>query len=175
MPAARLRQRQSRTTSVSWWLRWICQRTPPDWTRLYDSRMPLAPGEVCAGYTNNNATEFGGYKSLVAKTEEAAKVPAALVAVLAYWGTPETDGWWVDDLIRFATRVGAGGLVGLLELRLITGSVLYYAAGLAATVTKKYDLLARMFRLERDDPPMVWATSTACGNSNASENLREHR
>jgi hypothetical protein len=101
---------------------------------------------------HNNAANYGGYEALIASTEEATRVVASIVAVLAYWGNADNDDWWIDELERFATPVRGGGLTSLLELRVIAGTILYYAAGVAACLTKRHDLTARILRLERDDP-----------------------
>jgi hypothetical protein len=102
-----------------------------------------------------SAADLGGLETLVASSEEKSSVPAALIAVLSYWGDEETDDWWVDEILRLTSQPRAGGLVCLLKLRLIAASFLYYAAGVAAVAKKRYDLLARLFRLERQDPS--WA------------------
>jgi len=102
-----------------------------------------------------SAADLGGLETLVASSEEASCVPAALVAVLTYWGNDETDAWWIEEIIRLASQPRGGGLVSLLRMRLIAASFLYYAAGVAAVAKKRYDLLARLFRMERQDPS--WA------------------
>lgn len=102
-----------------------------------------------------SAADLGGLEMLVASSEEASCVPAALIATLAYWGTEETDDWWVDEILRLCSEPRVGGVVSLLKLRLISASFLYYAGGVAAVAKKRYALLARMFRMERQDPS--WA------------------
>jgi len=101
---------------------------------------------------HNNEADYGGYEALIGSTEEATKVGASVVAVLAYWGNAENDDWWIDELERYATPVRGGGLTSLLELRVIAGTILFYAAGIAAYLSKRYGLLARILGLERDNP-----------------------
>jgi hypothetical protein len=98
------------------------------------------------------AQPLGGYPLLVERVEELSKVPAALVAVMTYWGNATTDEWWIQDIVRFATQPRAGGLVSLLQLRMIAGATMFYAAGVAAVASKRYEVLTRLLRLERDNP-----------------------
>lgn len=89
------------------------------------------------------------YEVMLARIEEATRLPAALIAALAYWGNGDTDRWWVEELPRFATPVDGSGLVKLLSLRVVSGSVLFYAAGVAAVAAQRFDLLGRLFALRR--------------------------
>ncbi|MEW1974448.1 SIR2 family protein [Microbacterium profundi] len=98
----------------------------------------------------------GDYEAMLARIEEATRLPAALLATLAYWGDSDTDSWWIDELPRFATPVDGSGLVKLLSLRVVSGSILFYAAGIAfyaagiaAVARGRFDLLGRMFALRR--------------------------
>jgi hypothetical protein len=90
-----------------------------------------------------------GYVSMLERVEEASKVCVALVASLAYWGDERTDRWWMDELVRFSRQNQASGSVKLLRLRLISGSALFYTAGIGALASKRYDLLARLLVLTR--------------------------
>ncbi|HCE5431450.1 TPA: SIR2 family protein [Legionella pneumophila] len=91
----------------------------------------------------------GDYESMLARIEEATRLPAALLATLTYWGNSDTDSWWIDELPRFATPVDGSGLVKLLSLRVVSGSILFYAAGVSAVARGRFDLLGRMFALRR--------------------------
>jgi hypothetical protein len=91
----------------------------------------------------------GDYESLLASVEEATGMTGALVATLAYWGDERTDEWWMDELVRFATPADGSGLVKLLSLRVVSGSALFYAAGVAAVASQRFGLLARLFALRR--------------------------
>jgi hypothetical protein len=95
---------------------------------------------------------YGGYEAMVARVREASKVPTALVATLAYWGRESTDRWWLDDVRRLAINARGGGLTRLLTLRYVAGSALFYAAGVAAVASRRYDLVRRLFNLERPNP-----------------------
>jgi hypothetical protein len=99
----------------------------------------------------NLATHEGGedYEAMLARIEEASRMTGALVATLTYWGDNTTDNWWIDELPRFATPVDGSGLVRLLSLRVVSGSVLFYAAGVAAVAAQRFDLLGRLFALQR--------------------------
>ncbi|EJZ09467.1 hypothetical protein MVAC_12376 [Mycolicibacterium vaccae ATCC 25954] len=100
----------------------------------------------------NDRKVYEGYADLVSSTEEATKVTASLVAVLAYWGRSENDDWWLPHLERFAVPVRSGGLTALLELRMVAGSILFYSAGVSAVLKRRYGLLARILRTNRDNP-----------------------
>lgn len=89
------------------------------------------------------------YEPMITRVEEAARLPAALLATLAFWGNDRTDAWWSDEIPRFATPVDGSGLTALLSLRVIAGSFLFYAAGIAAVAGQRYDLLGRLFSLRR--------------------------
>lgn len=93
-----------------------------------------------------------GYVAMLERVEEASKVCLALTASMAYWGDERTDHWWIDEIERFSRQHHASGSVRLLTLRLIAGSALFYAAGIAALASKRYSLLVRLFRLKRPHP-----------------------
>jgi SIR2-like domain len=95
---------------------------------------------------------YGGYDAILERIEEASKVSCALVATLAYWGDETSDGWWIDELERFSSNARGGGLTKLLSLRVVTGSALFYSAGVAAVAARRYDLLAQLFGASRTNP-----------------------
>ncbi|UVY83219.1 SIR2 family protein [Brachybacterium sp. NBEC-018] len=96
-----------------------------------------------------NQRDADPYEELVERAEEATLLPAALLATLAYWGRPETDRWWLGEIPRLATGVDGSGAVRLLNLRVVSGSMLFYAAGIAAVAAQRYDLLGRLFGARR--------------------------
>ncbi|OMQ28574.1 hypothetical protein BK799_29630 [Rhodococcus sp. D-1] len=98
------------------------------------------------GYSNAQ------YKEAVQQVWEATKVPAALVAVLSYWGEDTSDSWWMDELERFSVHPRVSGQTAVIKLRMVVGSVLFYAASVGAVAGKRYDLLTRLLRLHRTDP-----------------------
>lgn len=89
------------------------------------------------------------YEAMLARVEEASRMTGALVATLAYWGNEDTDNWWINELPRFATSLDGSGLVKLLSLRVVSGNILFYAAGVPAVAAQRFDLLARLFALRR--------------------------
>ena len=97
-------------------------------------------------------SQYGGYEAMVERIQESSKVAAALVATLAYWGDDQSDGWWVEDLERFATHARGGGLTALLTLRQVAGVSLFYSAGIAAVAGRRYGLLRRLFELQTVNP-----------------------
>lgn len=96
-----------------------------------------------------NQKDADPYGELVERVEEATLLSAALLATLAYWGRPETDRWWLNEVPRFATGVDGSGAVRLLNLRVVSGSMLFYAAGIAAVAAQRYDLLGQLFAARR--------------------------
>ncbi|SKB02733.1 SIR2-like domain-containing protein [Agreia bicolorata] len=101
---------------------------------------------------HRSAEEHGGYPGMFARVREASRVPAGLVATLAYWGTDVTDRWWLDDVGRLAITARGSGSTNLLELRHVAGSVLFLAAGVAAVASRRYGLLKQLFALQRPNP-----------------------
>lgn len=87
------------------------------------------------------------YLGMLDRVEEASKVCGALLATLSYWGDESTDAWWIDELPRFSSHADGSGLTKLLSLRVVPGSVLFYATGVAAVASGRFDLLKRLFSL----------------------------
>ncbi|PPF65446.1 hypothetical protein C5E11_00730 [Clavibacter michiganensis] len=102
--------------------------------------------------SHQNDGEYGGYPAMFARVREASRVPAALLATLAYWGTATTDRWWLDDVSRLAITARGGGSTKLLELRHVAGTVLFHAAAVAAVASMRYGLLGQLFQLQRPNP-----------------------
>jgi hypothetical protein len=76
---------------------------------------------------------------------EATRIPVAAVAVLAYWGDPDTERWWMSNLERLARPTRHSGSTWLINLPLVAASMLFYAAGVAATCAQGFARLARVF------------------------------
>lgn len=88
------------------------------------------------------------YPPLLTQIVEASRVPAACVAALAYWGTDDTDRWWLPEISRFARPfVRTSGSTALLNLPLVAATMMFYAAGSAASAAERFDLLTRLFAL----------------------------
>lgn len=89
------------------------------------------------------------YDERLATIDEASRVAAAATAVLARWGNDETDRWWLDALDQWsrATYLGPSisGRSKFLELPLLVGTRLFYAAGIAAMVGRRHQLLTQLF------------------------------
>lgn len=73
----------------------------------------------------------------LARIEERTRVLLPLVATTAYWGTPETDGWWRPEIGRFAEDPAGGAAIATLLLT---------AGGVATVAARRFavthDLLA---------------------------------
>lgn len=89
------------------------------------------------------------YEEMLACVEEATRITGALIATLTYWGSQSTDSWWIDELPRFATPAEGSGLVKLLNLRVVSGSILFYAAGVSAVAAQRFEVLGRLFARRR--------------------------
>ncbi|WP_372969496.1 SIR2 family protein [Microbacterium sp.] len=84
------------------------------------------------------------FPELLDRIEEASRLPAALIATLVYWGNESTDRWWQPDIERFAVPAGRSGAVMLLNLRMVPGSIMFYAAGIAAVASQRFALLNQL-------------------------------
>jgi SIR2-like domain len=88
------------------------------------------------------------YQPLLEQVVEASRIPAGCVAALAYWGTEDTDRWWLPEIARFARPfVRSSGSTALLNLPLVAATMPFYAAGSAAVAAERFDLVARLFAL----------------------------
>jgi SIR2-like domain len=116
-----------------------------EFTRLHDH-----PDFHPPSYQDDAA--YGGYVAILDRVEEASRLACALVATLAYWGNTDTDRWWIEELHRFTLRPRADGLTRLIGLKSVTGSALFYSAGIAAVASQRFDLLARLLSTSGPDP-----------------------
>lgn len=94
----------------------------------------------------------GGYPRMLARVEEATLVPTALIATAAYWGTDETDQWWIREITRFTAEISAPGQRHVGELPLISALQMFYAAGIAATASGRMNLVHKLLNLHAEDP-----------------------
>ncbi|MCF3140816.1 SIR2 family protein [Paenarthrobacter sp. AR 02] len=94
----------------------------------------------------------GGYARMLDRVEEATLVPTALIATAAYWGTAETDQWWVREIIRFTAETTGPGQRHVRELQLTCALQMFYAAGVAATAAGRLDLVHALLNLHTEDP-----------------------
>jgi hypothetical protein len=82
--------------------------------------------------------------SRLARLEAAAEIPLALVATTAYWGSAETDQWWLGEIERFATTPRVHGATELIQLVKAPATMLIHAAGVAALGAERYDLVGQL-------------------------------
>ncbi|MEO9322276.1 SIR2 family protein [Nocardioides sp. C4-1] len=66
----------------------------------------------------------------------------ALVGTLAYWGTPDTDTWWIDELSKIAPKRYDNHQTGDHHLR--PGAYLYAVAGVSAIAAGRINVAARI-------------------------------
>jgi len=98
--------------------------------------------------TNYNDTDSTRFAQLLSRVIEASRVPAAVIAVLAYWGEDDTDRWWTLDLQRLARITPQSGSLWLINLPLVAASILFYAAGVASVAAQDYKRVTRLFDLD---------------------------
>jgi hypothetical protein len=79
---------------------------------------------------------------------ETTDVLTALTATCSYWGTEETDRWWIDAIGDFAAHDGTNGLTDLLDLQRFPATALLYAGGIAAVAAGR--LIADLTVVDRD-------------------------
>jgi hypothetical protein len=86
---------------------------------------------------------------LLGKLESELQLVLALVATAAYWGSPDTDRFWLPDLERFAQPYRVGGTTALIDLPRLPALAMLWTAGVAAIAHDRQDLLDKLLRLAR--------------------------
>ncbi|NEA19377.1 SIR2 family protein [Streptomyces halstedii] len=76
--------------------------------------------------------------------ESEAELLLALIATTSYWGSAETDRWWMRDLDQLGTAVPASGATALLNLARSPATMAIYAAGVAALAAERWSTLVRL-------------------------------
>ncbi|MBV1780040.1 SIR2 family protein [Paeniglutamicibacter sp. ABSL32-1] len=89
----------------------------------------------------------GGHKGMVERLEDACRVLEGLVAATAYWGDEGTDQWWLGEIAAFGKGPSAGGTTDVLELHNLVVGRLFYAAGIGATASGRYEILRNLFEM----------------------------
>ncbi|MGB6245187.1 SIR2 family protein [Gordonia sp. (in: high G+C Gram-positive bacteria)] len=79
---------------------------------------------------------------------DSSEVLCAAAAALAYWGDPQTDDWWSTAVLEHAQRWRGGASIQVSELPLALSTRILYAAGVAATAARRYDVLGALFSTE---------------------------
>lgn len=101
--------------------------------------------EFALGDYNNYDRDHA--QTLSDRVVEATRIPVAVVAVLAFWGDPGADRWWMPDLQRLARVTRRGGSAWLINLPLVAALMLFYAAGVAAVCAENYGRVAKLLAL----------------------------
>lgn len=126
----------------------------------------------------------GGYRGMVARVEEATSVVSSLRAASAYWGDESTDRWWIEEIPRLSTRSQGSGLVKILELPKVSSVQMFYAAGLGAIASGRFNLVKRLLTIRVEEtsrglsPLCIELTlalayrSSTLGSKRVRENLR---
>ncbi|MFK0074695.1 SIR2 family protein [Arthrobacter woluwensis] len=109
------------------------------------------------GANGDHPGRAGGAVAAARRLAEAGKVPAAILAVLAYWGrTEETDAWVVDAILRFSLPDDAHWDPSLANAPLVIGQVLYRAAACAAVAAGRWELAWKLIYLRHPDSKESW-------------------
>lgn len=66
---------------------------------------------------------------------------ASLIATAAYWGIPETDRWWTEQLDRFGQIPRLGGSTDAIKSLTAPAVVGLFAGGVAAAAAGRWDLV----------------------------------
>lgn len=93
----------------------------------------------------NVADEQAEYTRRLATLQTEAERLLALVATCAYWGTDDTDRWWIGDIEQLSEPSRDGGLTSLLHLVRAPATLAVYTAGVAAMAGERWTTLARLF------------------------------
>ncbi len=80
------------------------------------------------------------------------ELAVALVAVTAYWGSEETDQWWIDDIERLGRFVRGNGGMHAFGLPRVPGVAVLWAGGVAATAARRYETVARLLTEPKSVP-----------------------
>ncbi|WP_169317022.1 SIR2 family protein [Actinacidiphila oryziradicis] len=103
----------------------------------------------------------------------------ALVATTAYWGSEDTDSWWLPDIGQLAQIPAVSGVTALINLVGAPGTMMMYAAGTAAVAAQRWLLLVRILTETRvfnpyegeHQPAAVHGPQSNVGLRDASERL----
>lgn len=88
----------------------------------------------------------------LAQVEDGTFLAAGAVATAAYWGSEETDQWWLEDLQRLGQkRRGVSGSTSLIELTRYPATILLFAAGISALARQRWDLLSALLTTMPND------------------------
>ncbi len=104
---------------------------------------------------NYSSSDSNYAQTLTARVVEATRIPMAAVAVLAFWGDRDTEKWWIPNLQRLVSITPRSGSLWLINLPLVATSILFYAGGVAAVCSQRYERLTALFALHGESPAMV--------------------
>lgn len=82
-----------------------------------------------------------------------AGVLAALVATAAYWGSEDSDRWWLKDINRLARRPLLSASLAVVDRPRLPALVISWSAGLAAVASDRVGLLTTLFSLPSTRDP----------------------
>lgn len=113
-----------------------------DALRRESSRIASLPLRIGGPWDHEDvAAEHGRRLGLL---ESETELLLALIATTSYWGTAETDRWWMRDLDQLGTAVPVSGTTALLNLARSPATMAIYAAGVAALAAERWSTLVRL-------------------------------
>ncbi|MFB7049667.1 SIR2 family protein [Streptomyces microflavus] len=113
-----------------------------DTLRRESSRIASLPLRIGGPWDHEDvAAEHGRRLGLL---ESETELLLALIATTSYWGTAETDRWWMRDLDQLGTAVPVSGATALLNLARSPATMAIYAAGVAALAAERWSTLVRL-------------------------------
>lgn len=80
------------------------------------------------------------------------ELAVALVAVSAYWGTSETDQWWMDDIERLGRYVRGSGAMFAFGLPRVPGLGILWSGGVGAVAARRYDTVGKLLSQPKSVP-----------------------
>ena len=86
----------------------------------------------------------GDHGHSLATLEAETELLLALTATTAYWGSNETDRWWLHDIEQLGTHPDISGDSALLNLTKAPATMTIYTAGIAALAAERWDTLVRI-------------------------------
>lgn len=113
-----------------------------DALRRESSRIASLPLRIGGPWDHEDVAAEHGRRLGVLESET--ELLLALIATTSYWGTAETDRWWMRDLDQLGTAVPVSGTTALLNLARSPATMAIYAAGVAALAAERWSTLVRL-------------------------------
>ncbi|WP_420313292.1 SIR2 family protein [Streptomyces sp. YS-B37] len=86
----------------------------------------------------------GDHGHQLATLETETELLLALIATTAYWGSNDTDRWWLHDIEQLGIQPNLSGSAELLHLTRTPATMTIYTAGIAALAAERWTTLVRV-------------------------------